>query len=361
MTTLGDLGSAPTWVVVERGRIVEIGRGAAPRGAIVAPPESVLAPAFVDLQVNGIGPVDLAVADAAGWLEVGSRLERAGVGAWCPTLVTAPPETYAPFLERVLDARRAAAAAQMPAVLGAHLEGPFLGAAPGVHDPGLIRAANVKWILDLLDRFPGSVTLVTIAPEADPDGACTRALHTRGVTVSLGHSRASANESRVLVDAGASAVTHIFNAMDPLHHREPGLVGVALADPRVTPMVIADGVHVDLDVVGIVLAAREHTIIVSDSVAVTPPLIARDGAAFAPTGTLAGATTLLDGALKNLRRAGHSLSRTLACVTTAPAALIGTTEHGALKVGAQANIVALDAQTATLTARWRSGRPPAPR
>ncbi|HEY2636591.1 MAG TPA: hypothetical protein VGI54_04320, partial [Solirubrobacteraceae bacterium] len=161
-------------------RIVAAGPGEGPAGATDLG-DAVLAPAFVDLQVNGLGSVDLATAEPAEMVALARELARRGVGAFCPTLTTRAADEYAPWLGRVEAARAAAVGDRTAAtLLGAHLEGPFLGAAPGVHDPTLISAADVPWLDRLLEPDPGGVAVVTIAPEADPGLVATRMLVARG-------------------------------------------------------------------------------------------------------------------------------------------------------------------------------------
>ena len=262
-------------------------------------------PGFVDLQCNGGFGIDLASEPERLW-ELAALLPRSGVTAWLPTIVTGPPEVRA----RALAALRAGpppALADVPLAtpLGLHLEGPFL--APdrrGAHDPawlrpprrlgrlppvrpsrprglGLVPAASRTWrpatptpAGPASSRlFPGAlqgaeelaaevagwspeagVALVTLAPELPGALDLVRALAGRGVVVSAGHSSATAAQAEAAIDAGVRYVTHLFNAMAPLHHREPGLAGVALTDDGVAAGLIADGIHVDARAVR--LAAR---------------------------------------------------------------------------------------------------------
>lgn len=347
----------PTWITADDGVITATGWGTPPPDAIHEA-GSVLVPAFVDLQVNGVGTDDLAVADDDGWLRVARRLAHAGVGAWCPTLVTSPRDAYEPFLVRAERVRAACSAAGLPEILGVHLEGPFLAPeAAGAHDPAWITPADPAWMAHLLDAHPSVIRVVTLAPEADPDGACTRLLATRGVTVSIGHTRASGSATRVLVDAGATAATHLFNAMAPLHHREVGSAGVALTDPRVRATLIADGVHVAPSAVRIAFAATDRLAVVSDCVATDASRVSQgDAVRLAESNTLAGATVLLDGAVENLCRWGVSFERAIDAVTRVPAALVGASHRGTLAPGAPADVVACDPTSGAIRAVWHRGR-----
>src|SRR3954471_14290445 len=215
-------------VEVDDGRIVGVGLG--------SPGSGVAVPGFVDLQVNGFGGVDFLDADADGYRRAGDALLETGVTAYLPTLITSPEEQLLAALAEV------PANGERPRVLGAHLEGPFLSPARlGAHPAAARRDPDVA----LLDRLlaGGPVRAVTLAPELPGADALIERLLERGVTVSLGHSDASAAQARDAFDRGVRTVTHLFNAMRPLAHRDPGIVGAALAREDVVVQLIADGVH----------------------------------------------------------------------------------------------------------------------
>jgi N-acetylglucosamine-6-phosphate deacetylase len=349
------------WVAFDGARIEDAGAGVPPAGAVDLG-AVVLAPAFVDLQVNGLGAVDLAGAAPTEITDLTRELGRRGVGALCPTLTSQPADAYGPWLDRIAEARRdAAGAGPAAALLGAHLEGPFLGA-PGAHDRSLLRAADAPWLERLLDAHHDEIAMVTLAPEADPGLAATRTLAGRGVTVALGHSSAADDVVAIAVDAGATVVTHLFNAMGPLHHRAPGLAAAALVDPRLTPTVIGDGVHVHPDFLRIVFAAKPRVALVSDTVATGAPAGAltgapreTDGAARLADGTLAGATVTLDRAMANVVGLGVPLRRAVAMATEVPAELVRAGDRGRLVAGARADVVALDPRDASVKAVWLGG------
>jgi N-acetylglucosamine-6-phosphate deacetylase len=343
----------PGWLAFDDGLLVEVGWGAAPAGAEDWG-DAVLAPAYLDLQVNGIDDVDFATADREGWRGAARTLARHGVTAYLAALVSAPRATYGPALQR-LAMVSATVEAGAAVVLGAHLEGPFLGAAPGAHPIELLAPVDLAWLDELLDAHPDVVRMVTLAPEADPGQRGVARLAGRGVLVALGHSRASDEDARAAADAGARVVTHIFNGMGPLHHREPGLVGAALDDERLTPTVIADLVHVHPTVVRLVFAASREVAIVSDAVALRGGVRQADGAARLPDGRLAGATALLDQAVANVVGVGVPLERVVAAATAVPAALLGLVDRGRLVAGARADIVALEPRTARVLAVWIAG------
>ncbi len=342
-------GLAPGWIAFADGEIVDLGVGALPSGATDLG-DRVVAPGFVDLQCNGVGRVDLASATPSEWREARRALAGHGVTSFCPTFVTAPLDDYGARLDAAAAAQ-AATRSDESAIVGVHLEGPFLGGAPGAHDPGLVREVDLAWLGALLDDHPGLVRLVTLAPEADPGLGGVRLLTAAGVVVALGHTTASTDQALAAAAAGASVVTHLFNGMAPWHHRAPGVAGAALVDDRLTPTVIADLVHVDPYALRLAFAATRLAV-VSDAVGTSAPV---DGAARLADGTLAGATTLLDGALANLVRIGIPLMRAIESTTAVPARLVGCDDRGTLAIGARADLIALDAESLAVERVWSCG------
>jgi N-acetylglucosamine-6-phosphate deacetylase len=339
----------PGWVSFADGTIVGCGTGDAPHPALDLG-DVVLAPGYVDLQCNGLGRVDLASTGSDGWAELARTLAAHGTTAFCPTFITAPRADY----DRFLTAAATFAAApdgRGAASVGVHLEGPFLGGAPGVHRVELIGPADPAWLAARLDEHPGVVGIVTLAPEADPDSATTRMLSERGVVVSLGHSLAGFDAARDAADAGARAVTHLFNGMGPLHHRSPGLAGAALDDDRLTPTLIADLVHVAPALLRLAIARKRTVALVSDAVA--GPESA--GAVRRADGTLAGGAVTLDRAVANVIGLGVPIARAVELATAVPAELLGLADRGRIAPGARADLVALDAGSFLPRAVWLAG------
>jgi N-acetylglucosamine-6-phosphate deacetylase len=346
---------SPGWVAFDGETIVDVGRGEPPSGA-VGVGDALLMPAFVDIQCNGVGDVDFATAGAGGWRRGRATLARHGVGAFCPTFVSAPLTAYdAPLTSA--DAARSDPSPAGADVLGVHLEGPFLGAAHGAHDPANLLPVDVAWLERVIVGWPGLLRMVTLAPEADDGLRATTALVAAGIVVGLGHSTASLEDAARAADAGATVVTHVFNGMPPLHHREPGLVGAALTDERLTPTVIADLVHVHAVALRLAVTCKPAIAAVSDSVAVGHGLVERGGAAWTADGILAGPTALLDAALGRLLHAGIPVARAAAMVTAAPARLVGAAGRGVLEVGARADLVAFDVRSRKVVGVWLAGVP----
>jgi N-acetylglucosamine-6-phosphate deacetylase len=268
-----------------------------------------------------------------------------GVTGWCPTLVTAPLDRYARPLARIAEAA-ADRRPGRPAILGAHLEGPFLGGAPGAHR----REHLVPVDLDWLAALPPIVKVVTLAPELDRATDAIRLLRDRHVLVSLGHSTATLEQTKAAADAGARLVTHLFNGMGPLHHRRPGLLGGALADDRLTPSLIADGVHVHP--AALRLAARAKGpggwCLVTDAVGWRHGNLAEgrvtmvEGAPRLADGTIAGSAVGMDAAVRRLvEECEIPLDEALAAATSTPARLLGLGDRGRIVPGCRADLVAL--------------------
>jgi N-acetylglucosamine-6-phosphate deacetylase len=323
------------------------------RGA--AAPDRVLMPGLVDLQVNGIDDVDVAHASGPAWAALDHALLAQGVTTWCPTLVTAPLGSYPAALARVAEAADRPTGVR-PAIAGVHLEGPFLGGAPGAHPMDLLRPIDLNWLAGL----PPIVRVVTLAPELAGAVDAVRLLAARGVLVALGHSTASYEQSVAAAAAGARLVTHVFNGMGPLHHRQPGLVGAAIAHADLTPSLIADLVHVHPAVVATVLRATP-TVLVTDAVAWRAARVStigiefRDGAPRLPDGRLAGSALTMDAAIRNAVGTGVDLETVLTAASSRPAALLGLADRGVIKPGGRADLVALTRDLAVEQV-WVGGR-----
>jgi N-acetylglucosamine-6-phosphate deacetylase len=324
----------PGEVVLDRGLIVEV---RAPTGPV---PDRILAPGFVDLQMNGSGAVDVAAARGDDWDLLDAALLSQGVTTWCPTLVSAPLADLAAQVDRIALASGRPGGGR-PAIAGAHLEGPFLAVA-GAHP-----AAHLQPVVDLdwLASLPG-VRVVTLAPELPGATRAVERLADAGVLVALGHSACSAEQAAAAADAGARLVTHLGNAMGPFSQRHPGLLGAALSDDRLAVSLIADLVHVHPALLRIAFRAKgaAGTVLVTDAVATgepdgpdggEPPRLA--------DGTLVGSVLRMDGAVGNaVHGAGIALADAVAAASTSPAALAGLDDRGAIAPGRRADLVALD-------------------
>ncbi len=307
-------------------------------------------PGFVDLQVNGFAGVDFTDADSADYDAVGSALAATGVTAYQPTLITLPEAALTRALEQIAAATTATRGVR---ILGAHLEGPFLSPLrPGSHDSDHLQLPDAALLERLLAAGP--VSLLTLAPELPGALDLVPLLRDRDVVVSCGHTDAGTETADDAFDAGATAVTHLFNAMRPFSHRDPGLAGVALARDDVTVMIIPDGDHLAVETVRTVArAATGRYAIVTDAIAGAAmhggvyslggrEVAVRNGTARLADGTLAGSVLTMDRAVRNLIDAGIAEEDAVTAATATPARLIGRPELGTLRPGTPADVVIVD-------------------
>ena len=310
-----------------------------------------LSPGLVDLQVNGWAGVDFASSDEDDLRRLDGELAALGTTSYLATLIS-------DRLDRMSDrtALLAESSPLLPGMLGVHLEGPFLGRVTGAHRRDRVVPVDVRWLRTL----PGNVRLVTLGAEQDGAAEAVDVLGSRGVTVSIGHSAPGVDDYERAVTAGARMVTHLFNAMSGVHHREFGLALAALTDRRVALGLIADMHHVSPRAVALAFAARPDAVcLVSDSVAWESPAFVRMGARIvngAPRlvdGTLAGSSTSLAECVgRVVRECGTSLETVLRAATSVPAGLVGATEAGRIMTGRPCDIVAFDGDLC-VRAVWR--------
>jgi len=354
-------------VLIDRGlvqRIVPRDQNGGDRPTELMPPGTILAPGFIDLQVNGGGGVLLNDGPTPEAMRAIARAHRRyGTTSCLPTLISDTPA----------KARAAIAAARSLAgtdgVLGLHLEGPFISRSrPGIHRSDCILAAtsdDLDWLSEL--SAVGS-SMVTLAPECVPAGF-VKSLAGSGIRVSVGHSEAAAGTLIKAIDEGLSGVTHLFNAMPAMGARDPGIVGVALTDERLTAGIILDGIHVDPLVVRAAFSAKgpSKIALVSDAMPTVGTvqnhfelmgrrIELREGRLVSENGTLAGAHLEMSSAVRNAAtRAGISLDDALRSASLVPARYLGIEQHrGVLTAGARADIVALSTNLDVL-ATWIAG------
>jgi N-acetylglucosamine-6-phosphate deacetylase len=357
-------------LVIDRGTVQRV----APRGQSpgdwpieVMPPGTMLAPGFIDLQVNGGGGVLLNDRPTPEAMRAIARAHRRyGTTSCLPTLIS---DTRA-------NARAAIAAARTlggsDGILGVHLEGPFISRArPGIHRADcILQAANDD--LDWLGELAGlGSSMVTLAPECVPAGF-VKALAASGIRISAGHSEARAETLIKAIDDGLGGVTHLFNAMPALSAREAGIVAVALTDQRLTPGIIVDGIHVDPLVVRAAFSSSNgsNIALVSDAMPTVGTgqhhfelmgrqIRLRHGRLVSENETLAGAHLDMASAVRNaVNLVGISLDDALRAASFVPARFLGIEhERGTLAAGARADVVALTASLDVITT-WIAGQPP---
>jgi N-acetylglucosamine-6-phosphate deacetylase len=324
----------------------------------------ILVPGFIDIHGHGGGGFSFD-GDADG-IRAAVAVHRAhGTTRSVLSLVTGSVDD---LVERV--ALVAELAAGDPTILGSHLEGPFLDVGhKGAHDPGLLRAPDPAVIDRFLAASRGTLRQVTLAPELPGGLEAIRQLSLAGVAVAVGHTDTDFDGARSAFDAGASILTHAFNAMNGIHHRNPGPVAAAFATPSVTLEIINDGVHVHPEVVRIAFAAAPGRIaLVTDAMAAagstdgsyqlgTLTVDVVDGVArLAGGGSIAGSTLTQDAALRSaVTGVGIPLPEAVDALTATPARAIGRAgDLGRLDVGFAADAVLLDDGLA-VTAVWADG------
>jgi N-acetylglucosamine-6-phosphate deacetylase len=341
--------------------------GSASWSAEVMPSGTILAPGFIDLQVNGGAGIllnDQPTPDAMRAIAQAHR--RYGTTGCLPTLIS---DTRAKAIAAIAAAKSLAG---RDGILGLHLEGPFISPRrPGIHRSESIAAATMEDLDWLGELSAVGSSMVTLAPECVP-AKFVKTLATKGIRCSVGHSEATAGTLIAAVDEGLRGVTHLFNAMPAMGAREPGIVGVALTDERLTAGIIVDGIHVDPVVVRAAFSAknRNNLALVSDAM----PTVGTDrdhfelmgrqihlrcGRLVSEDGTLAGAHLTMASAVKNaVTFGGISLEEALRAASFVPARFLGIERHrGTLDVGSQGDIVALTPNLDVLTTCVAGSRP----
>jgi len=334
-----------------------------PRGArVVDLGDATLVPGFIDMHIHGGAGHDVMEASADALPAIEKLLLQHGVTTYFPTTVTAPVDQTLSALEKLADAieqARETASNGRAKPAGIHLEGPFIShIRPGVHPP----ADLLPPTLEMFERFwqasRGHIKVLTIAPELEGARPVIEEATQRGVCVSMGHSDADLPAAQAGVAAGVRHATHMFNAMRPLGHRDPGILGEALMDERVSAEIIADGIHVDPLIVSLFLRVKgaETAVLVTDATAATGMPDGRyrlgslevdveDGKCLV-NGKLAGSVLTMDKAVRNVVKfANWNLQRAVRLATLNPARTTGLpAKAGMLVPGAAADIVALNSK-----------------
>jgi N-acetylglucosamine-6-phosphate deacetylase len=344
--------AAADGVLVEGDGITWVGRGRPPRSPdeeIVAGPGDLIAPGLVDLQVNGFAGHD-AAGGADSIAAISEALPATGVTAFLPTIISSPVELAAEFVAAV----GAAAEAPGARVLGAHVEGPFLNPTyRGAHDAGNLLAPTPERVEVIAAARP---RLVTIAPELAGALAAIERLHRAGIVVSAGHTGADYDVGRKAIAAGVRFATHIYNAMTPVRHRDPGIALAMLLDPRVTSGLIADGEHVHPAICEQVVrlkGASRISLTTDQTAAAGSPAgsfvlsgrsVVSDGKTVRlEDGTLAGSAASMPDLLRLMARIpGAGAERAINMASTVPARVLGERKLGRISVGACADLVVFD-------------------
>jgi N-acetylglucosamine-6-phosphate deacetylase len=367
-------------IVLEGDRIVDVvdGRQTGGDGDVILDRRSrTVVPAFVDAHLHGVAGTD--VLEGAGAVgRVAAQLPRWGVAAFCPTSIACPPEVLRAFL-RDVAAERQALRAGSARVLGAHLESNFLnpdlrGAQPLEYicpaaGPQKAGAISAREVLAVMEEWRTSIAIVTLAPETPGALELVARFVAAGLLVSLGHTGATFEEARAAIHAGASRATHLFCAMRPLAHRDPGVVGAVLTHDHMHAELIADGVHVHPAMMRIAIAAKtpERIVAITDGTAASGlprgakarlgglPITAADVARL-DTGAFGGSVLTMDRAFATLvRQCDVDLVDAARMCATTPARDLRLAKHGCIEAGQVADLAVLDGELRVVET-WIDGR-----
>lgn len=352
-------------ILIQEDEIEAIG----PRASLVLPPgaqevrepETIAIPGFVDVHIHGAGGHDVMEGTPEALGAVAAKVASHGTTSFLATTVTASADdtlrsTDAISQYAVHQHETEAARAEL---LGVHFEGPFLSPARrGVHPSEWLRPPSVELLEKFLAASHGAARVLTIAPELQGAAACIAAARKAGLVVAMGHTDATYEQARAAIANGARHAVHVYNAMRPFSHRDPGVIGAVLTSPEVTGELIADGVHVEDGAMRLLLQAKgaERVILVSDGTAATGmpdgkymlgtfEVTVSGGICRNAEGKLAGSTLTLDRALRNIVALGFPLADAVRMLTLNPASLLGIEfKKGVLRAGADADIVLLDSR-----------------
>jgi len=347
-------------VLVDDGRVVSVGSHESleipARAHFIDLGESILAPGFIDIHIHGGAGHDVMTTSHDGLARFERSLTNYGVTSYCPTTVTAPLDSTVQSLAFLAQAKSQPRNASRARPLGVHLEGPFIShARRGVHPPENLLEPTPELFDKLWQAADGNVSVMTIAPELPGAVETIKTAVARRVLVSLGHSDATLETTRAGIAAGGRHATHTFNAMRPLDHREPGILGEVLANRDVTAEIIADGIHVHPEVVELFLRAKgvDRAVLVTDGISATGMGDGRfmlgkfevtvKGERCEYDGRLAGSVLTLDRAVRNVRDfAKLKLQHAIRLATVNPARALGQEDIGIIAPGARADFVVLN-------------------
>ena len=353
---LTEAGTFNGWVLVEGGRIASLGAGgmpaAIPRKTDLA--GRLLAPGLMDIHAHGAVGCDAMDADPAALRQIACYYARHGVTSFLATTMTAPQDRIMAALSAIRQTM--ATGTGGAELLGAHVEGPYLNRDKrGAQIGDQIRLAQQAEYSQILDA--GVARLITVAPEYPENLELIREAVARGVAVTAGHTSATYEQMRLAALNGLSQVTHLFNGMEPLHYRNPGAVGAALALDAIRCQLIADNIHLHPAVLKLAVRAKgcEGIILITDAMsgAGMPDgdyelggqrVVVRNGECRLESGALAGSTLTLDRAVRNIMRAcALSVEQALPMATRVPAAALGLVERkGAIAAGKDADLIVID-------------------
>ncbi|MGQ0541904.1 MAG: N-acetylglucosamine-6-phosphate deacetylase [Blastocatellia bacterium] len=355
---IGSESSKATNVLIKGGLIASVGGSADAADEVVDCSGLSLFPGFIDLHNHGAVGVDVNAADTDGLIEIAAFLARNGVTAWLPTLVPDSDENYLRVIQAIDRLMEVQIDLPIAQAVGVHYEGVFANEKMcGALRPEYFKSG--QWLVDggQLPRLKNGVHMTTLAPEVDDGVKVVETLVERGWVASIGHTKADIETLDAAFAAGARHLTHFYNAMTPMHHRDVGVVGWALANPEVTFDIIADGIHVHPKMLEFACRSKSPEMIslISDSVAPTglgdgsfdlwgETITVENGMTRNERGSIAGSVITMLDAVNRMRSIGFTDAEVANMASLNPARLIGLeATHGSIEVGKPADLVALDA------------------
>jgi N-acetylglucosamine-6-phosphate deacetylase len=343
-----------------------------PAGALeVRASDKTAIPGFIDVHIHGAGGHDAMEGTDAALRSITRKVSEHGTTSLVATTVTASTDDTLRAAEGIAAYIRRQQESDEPRaeILGIHFEGPFISKERrGVHPPEWIQLPSAETLRRFLEAAAGNARILTIAPEVLGAAPCIDAALEAGLVVSMGHTDATYEQARAAMARGARNATHVYNAMRPFSHRDPGVVGAVLTSPDVNAELIADGVHVEDAAMKLLLLAKgpARVILVSDGLSATGmpdgqytlggfEVTVSGGVCRNADGILAGSTLTLDRALRNIVALGIGLADAVRMLTLNPASMLGIEfKKGSLRVGADADILLLD-EGLQVTKIWAHG------
>jgi N-acetylglucosamine-6-phosphate deacetylase len=361
ITPKGEVADAA--IVIRDGEIESV----APRSGLTLPAgadeiqafDSTAIPGFIDVHIHGAGGRDFMEGNDDALSTVTSRVAKFGTTSLLATTVTAGSDDTCRAVEGMAKYITTQHSTSQPRaeILGIHFEGPFLSKERrGAQPAEFLQPPSAEFLQRLLHAASGNARILTIAPELLGAMPCIDAARSLGMVVSIGHTDATYEQARAAVAHGAHHATHVYNAMRPFSHRDPGVIGAVLTTPELTAELIADGVHVDEIAMKVLLQAKgaRGVVLISDGISATGMpdgqymlgdvhVTVSGGICRTPEGRLAGSTLTLDRALRNVVKLGVPLASAVQMLTLNPATVLGIEfKKGALRTGADADIVLLN-------------------
>ena len=360
-------------VLLDGDRIAYLGprdEDAIPEGAaLVDAAGQWVIPGLIDTHVHGTHGDDVMTADADGLRRISARFAQYGTTGWLPSTISARHEELLYAMGTCVEAQRRPG--DGAAILGIHVEGPYINLKrKGAQPEEGIRDVDFGEVAELLAAAEGSIRVVTLAPERPGGLELIRRLVAEGIIASLGHSDATYEQALEAIAAGATHATHLFNAMPPIHHRDPGLITACLNEPEIIAEVIPDGVHLAPQIVRLALRAkgRDGAALITDAFSATGlpegthtlgphQVIVRGNVCTLPNGTIAGSILTMDRGIGNaVAFAGVSVVDAVRMGSLVPARIAGCAERkGSLEIGKDADVALLDSSF-RCTATWVRGR-----